>query len=149
MANRKKEELHHLMKYYEQAYFTYDDPVPFKKFEVYPVTVKDYYKFYAAIGVMKMDKNSDIEGVAMSNLGYLIHMIENSENGRSLYNQFITMIEMVSMPVGRCSKEISLSSKTSRTLRPKPISAFIRSFSMVRTEKPFLPAMPVITVSES
>ena len=64
------------------------------------------------------------------------------------YSEATTTL-MVSTPEGRCSKEISLSSRTSRTRRPKPISAFIRSFSMVMTEKPFLPAIPVMMRSVS
>ena len=52
---------------------------------------------------------------------------------------------MVSMPDGTCSKERPLSSKACSTLRPKPISEFILSFSMFTEQKPFLPAMPVIT----
>ena len=34
------------LKYYEQNYFSNDEPVPFVgDLKIYPVTVKDYYKF--------------------------------------------------------------------------------------------------------
>lgn len=95
MATMSLEDLHSLMKYYEQAYFTFDDPVPFKDIYVYPVCVKDYYKFYAALYIIKMDKNEDFEGISMSHLGYLLHKIENDDNGKIMYNQFISIMEMV------------------------------------------------------
>ena len=49
-----------------------------------------------------------------------------------------------SIPVGICSKFTSFSSKTWRIFRQKPNSPFIMSFSTVRAEKPFRPAIPVM-----
>ena len=95
MAKLNQTDLHNLIKYYEQIYFTYDKPVPFLSLDIYPVLVKDYYKFYAALSVVKLDKNEDIEGISMSNLGYLLHMIETKDNGKILYNQLVSLLEIV------------------------------------------------------
>ena len=47
MKNLSRSEMLHLIKYYEQCYFTYDKEIPFKgDLNVYPILVKDYYKFY-------------------------------------------------------------------------------------------------------
>jgi len=54
---------------------------------------------------------------------------------------------IVSIPEGRCSKQRPQFSIASSTRLPKPISAFIMSFSTLIIEKPFLPAIPVITES--
>ena len=54
-----------------------------------------------------------------------------------------TMTHIVSIPEGICSNVTPSFSITSRTFLPKPTSAFIWSFSIVMTEKPFFPAIPV------
>ena len=42
------EQLQKKLDLWEQCYFSLDDPVPFKdNLLVYPVLVKDYYKFYS------------------------------------------------------------------------------------------------------
>ena len=55
---------------------------------------------------------------------------------------------MVSMPVGRCSKDSPASSTTCSTFRPKPFSLFIMAFSTLMTEKPLRPATPVMVGTE-
>ena len=96
MKNLSRSEMLHLIKYYEQCYFTYDKEIPFKgDLNVYPILVKDYYKFYACVDCIRMDKNATIEGVSMSELGYLLHCIENNEDGKTIYSKFIQLIEMV------------------------------------------------------
>ena len=83
------------IKYYEQRYFTNDEPVPFVGgLKIYPVTVKDYYSFYSAISCFTIDKNEDNNGIAMSNLEYLYYRISKDEHGIVL-NQFITLLELI------------------------------------------------------
>ena len=60
-----------------------------------------------------------------------------------------TTTHSVSMPVGRCSKDTQFSSNACKTLRPKPSSLFIIAFSMLMTEKPLRPAMPVMVGCKS
>lgn len=92
----KREELMHLIKYYEQAYFTLDKKIPFKgKLFIHPVLVKDYYKFYSCVDCIRMDKNETMEGVSMSELGYLLYCIETKEDGKTLYNKLIQLCELI------------------------------------------------------
>lgn len=95
MAQLNHEDLYKLIKFYEQIYFTHDEPVPFLSLNIYPVLVKDYYPFYAALSIVRMDKNEDIEGISMSNLGYLFHKIEDEENGKAYFNQLVSLLEIV------------------------------------------------------
>ena len=99
MAKQKKlsrEQILQLMKFYEQKYFTHDEPVPFKKhLKIYPAKVREYYDFYFNILCFKMNKNEDSEGVMMSHLGYLLHKVDDKENGGQIYNQLINLLEMI------------------------------------------------------
>lgn len=91
-----REELLHLIKFYEQCYFTFDDPIPFKAdLQVYPVLVKDYYKFYACVDCIRMDKNATMEGVSMSDLGYLLFCCDKEETGQIVYSKLIQLIELI------------------------------------------------------
>ena len=77
----KREEILSLIKYYEQAYFTNDEPIPFKDgLIIYPVLVKDYYQFYACIYCFKVNKNDDMVGVSMSDLDYILYLCEKDED---------------------------------------------------------------------
>lgn len=83
------------MKFYEQKYFTHDEPVPFKKhLKIYPALVRNYYEFYFNVLCFKMNKNDDPEGVSKSHLGYLIHKIKDEETGKQIYNQLVSLLEM-------------------------------------------------------
>ena len=84
------------IKYYEQRYFSNDEPIPFVDgLDIYPVLVKDYYQFYFVISCFTMNKNEDNEGIAMSNLQYLFHKIFDGEQNMQLLNQLITLLEMI------------------------------------------------------
>ncbi len=82
---------------YEQNFFTYDEPVPFKgNLLIYPATVKDYYKFYNVVSCFTLDKNEDPTGVGLSltELQYVFHLIEQ-ENSYVFRDQFISLLELV------------------------------------------------------
>ena len=75
MPRMDDQQLQRLIDSYEQFYFTHDDPVPFKgKLKIYPVLVKDYYKFYSTVSLFTQNKNEDPtgKGIAMTHLDYLI-----------------------------------------------------------------------------
>ena len=92
----KREQILQLMKFYEQKYFTHDEPVPFKKhLKVYPAKVRDYYDFYYNVMCFKMNKNEDPEGVSMSHLGYLLHKIQDENTGKQVYNQLVDLMELI------------------------------------------------------
>lgn len=107
-------ELEEKLDYYEQAYFSTDDPVPFRGgLKIYPVLSKDYYKFYSCLPAFTMDKNvkkvkvvdekgveqikevSNPQGIAMSHMGYLIDCMENPDYGQAITQQVVGMFEMV------------------------------------------------------
>lgn len=99
MAKQKKltrEQVLQLMKFYEQKYFTHDEPVPFKKhLKIYPAIVREYYDFYFNILCFKMNKNEDPEGVSMSHLGYLLHKLDDEQTGAQTRVQLINLLEMI------------------------------------------------------
>jgi len=84
------------IEFLEQFYFSTDDPVPFKdSLEIYPVLVKDYYKFYSLIPCFTFDKNKTMEGISMSNLGYAFKLMEDNETGSFFTTQFISLLELI------------------------------------------------------
>lgn len=91
------EEFAHKLKYYEQNYFTNDEPVPFiGNLKLYPATVKDYYKFYSLISIFTLNKNEDPKGISMSNLEYIFYkMSQEGDEGEFFARQFIALLEMV------------------------------------------------------
>ena len=82
---------------YEQKYFTYDKPVPFKAdLYIYPAKVKDYYNFYNLISCFTMDKNDDPsgEGLSMTDLQYVFHLMKQ-DNSFVFKDQFVGLLELV------------------------------------------------------
>lgn len=68
-------------KYVEQ-YRTFDEPVPFKGLLIYPIKVKDYYKFISNMDVLRIEKNKipDLEIIQMSYLTFLLNLIIESKD---------------------------------------------------------------------
>ena len=90
-----REELLVKLKYYEQAYFTNDEPVPFVgDLQIYPALVKDYYKFYSLVPCFTMNKNEDPEGIIYSHLGYVFKKIKEDESG-FFGRQFVQLLSLV------------------------------------------------------
>ena len=104
------EQLQKKLDLWEKCYFSLDEAVPFKdNLKVYPVLVKDYYKFYSCFPCLTMDKNtkmvigedgtpikvSNPKGIGMSYLGYLIESMQEGEIGATLTSQLIGLIELV------------------------------------------------------
>lgn len=82
---------------YEQNYFTYDKPIPFKAdLYIHPAKVKDYYKFYNLISCFTMDKNDDPsgEGLSMTDLQYMFYLMKQ-DNSLVFKDQFIGLLELV------------------------------------------------------
>ena len=93
------EDINKLIEVYKQVYFTHDKPVPFKgELTLYPVKVKDYYTYYAALDILRFEKNEDPSGVGipMSHLGYLIYKSkQDNEEGKEVTRKIISMLELV------------------------------------------------------
>ena len=98
------------LKIWEQVYFSIDEPVPFKKkFKIYPILARDYYKFYTVLQCLTLDKTSkeiidedgkrkkvsNPQGIGMSYLQYLISEIEqDNDYGKVLSSYLTTILEM-------------------------------------------------------
>lgn len=91
------EEFASKLKYYEQNYFSNDEPVPFVgDLKIYPAVVKDYYKFYSLIPIFTLNKNDDPKGIPMSNLEYIFYKMSiEGDEGEFFARQFISLLEMV------------------------------------------------------
>ena len=113
------EQLQEKIDFYEKFYFALDEPVPFKNgLYIYPVLVKDYYKFYTYYSCLTMDKNtkkqkymdkdlftgqevekvrdvSNPKGLSMSYMAYLIEMMEDEDFGRVITNNVTSLLELV------------------------------------------------------
>lgn len=122
-------ELETKLDYYEQVYFGLDEPIPFKSgLKLYPVLVKDYYRFYNCFGCISADKNikmitgpdgrpkrvSNPKGIGQSYLDYLIDQMEDPEKGAIVTNQVMDLLELVfhvekGQYCTKCGKQISYS----------------------------------------
>lgn len=84
------------IEYFSQMYFEVDKPVPFKdELKIYPIKVKDYYKFYSVIPVFTIDKNSDNNGISKSYLDYLCYLMSDKEAGQRYISQLILLLQMI------------------------------------------------------
>lgn len=98
---------------YEDVYFPFDEPVPFKKgLKIYPVTVRNYNKFHNCLSCLMMDKNSKMileenergeleekkvsnpAGISMSYMAYLIDQMKNSDRGELYTSQILTLFDL-------------------------------------------------------
>ncbi len=78
---------------YVEKYRTFDEPVPFKDVLIYPVKVKDYYRFMSNIDILKIDKDKipDVRVMQMSYLTFILGIIIESEEYRDM---FINILEL-------------------------------------------------------
>lgn len=103
-------ELQQKLDYYEQVYYSLDEPIPFKgDLLCYPVLVKDYYNFYNCFGCLSMDKMvktivdengmpkkvSNPKGIGQSYLEYLIDEMKDPLKGPFLTQQLMNLLELV------------------------------------------------------
>lgn len=92
-------QIKNLVEAYKQFYFTHDEPVPFKgHLHIYPVLVKDYYRFYTLIDIFTIEKNEDKtgKGIAMTNLDYLLYLTGNDNpDGDMVASKIINMFELI------------------------------------------------------
>lgn len=68
-----------------EIFYIYDNPVPYKNLEIYPVTVKDYMKFHYFVDCLLLDKNSfpDAKIISMTYLRFLYYI--SGDGNDSLY----------------------------------------------------------------
>lgn len=81
---------------YEQE-LTNDEPINFNGLLIYPVTVRDYFKFMAFSNILCIDKNSipDPNIISMSYLDFLIYlMTQTGEESNSYSYAFYELLKM-------------------------------------------------------
>ena len=91
-----EQDFFHKLEYIEQIFFSNDEPVPLKEgLKIYPVKLKDYYKFYSLIGCFTVDKNMDMEnmGISKSHLSYALLLMDKDKQGFG--SRFIELLKMV------------------------------------------------------
>ena len=91
----KEDEFQEKLPIFEQLYFANDEPIPFKgDLKIYPVKVKDYYKFYSLLSCFTVDKNVDIEnmGVSKTHLGYIFVLMDKD---KGFGGRFIELLKLV------------------------------------------------------
>lgn len=85
------------IEYYKQMYIEMDENIPFKDKFLHPIKAKDYYNFYGTIGCFTLDKNKDPEGIALSNLEYILKNIELDAT-RIYHRKLMKLLEMCFEP---------------------------------------------------
>ena len=104
---------------YEDREFTYDEPIPFCGLEIYPITMRHYNEFLNVNSCLLLDRTSDIKGLRMTNLEYLLSKMKDVEGddlatqeARLLSYKFSRLIELVfhtqmGVRCKRCGKVMS------------------------------------------
>ena len=69
------------IEYLKRQYFTFDKPIPFKSFYIYPVMLEEYYDFMYSHDILDIDKDSipDKKIIKMTYLEFLINILQESE----------------------------------------------------------------------
>ncbi len=63
------------------TYFQFDEPIPFKEgLTLYPINVKNHDEFLAASECLTLNKMDSVEGIQLSNLGYLLFKMNDKEH---------------------------------------------------------------------
>ena len=75
---------------YVERYRTFDEPVPFNGLLIYPIKVRDYFKFITCVDVLRIEKNKipDIEIIQMSYLSFVLRLIMEED----MYKQYFIEI---------------------------------------------------------
>lgn len=100
------------IQYYEDRYFTFDEPVPFCGLFIYPVTVRNYATFLSVSECLRLNKNETPQGVRMSHLDFLLSKITDKENGRTWTAKFSKLLELIfhienGLKCNKCGKFIT------------------------------------------
>lgn len=62
-------------------YFQFDEPIPFKEgLTLYPINVRYHDEFLAASECLTLNKMDSVEGIQLSNLGYLLFKMNDKEH---------------------------------------------------------------------
>lgn len=82
------------VEYFRDQYFVYDEPLPYKDFMLYPVSVKNYNEFLSASECLILNKNDDIKGLRMTYIDYLIDKLQDEKEGPIWSMKFTKIVEL-------------------------------------------------------
>lgn len=80
--------------FFKERFFTYDEPLPFAGFMLYPVPLKNYNEFMSACACLTLNKNDEFAGVKKTHLGYLVMKINDEKEGPLWASRFSKIIEL-------------------------------------------------------
>lgn len=119
----KKEELERDISFYQERYFTFDEPVPFDGLTLYPATVRNYNSFMSSSTCCTLNKNDDPEGLRLTHLDYLMKKLKDEKDG-PLWCTRLTKLVEVCMHIEngykcpKCGKHISITEFFMRLSNP-------------------------------
>lgn len=82
------------IRYLETRYCTYDLPIEFEGFTLYPVKMQDYNEFLSASSCLTLIKNDDIMGIKKTYLEYLLSKINDPLEGAFWSMRLSTIAEL-------------------------------------------------------
>ena len=79
-----------------EPYTALDRPIPYKGLNIYPILVKDWYKFISAYDILNIDKTqlNDINVIQMSYLKFMLELILSNVDGDIWKDKFLTILEL-------------------------------------------------------
>ena len=94
------------VEFFTDKYFTYDQPLPYKNFMLYPVYVKNYSEFLSSSVCLTLNKNDDFKSIKMTHLDFLISKLRDEKEGPLWSMRFSKILELcLHVPNGlRCQK---------------------------------------------
>ena len=118
------------VEFLKRSYFELDKPVPYNEFFLYPVKVKDYYRFFSGVDSLLLDKNKEVSGIALSHLGYLF--LKMQEEPDKQYGIRLALIIELCLGI-----ENGLFCKCGNKIKVEEISKKLQIFSTVTNPKVF------------
>lgn len=82
---------------YVERYRTFDEPVPYKDIFVYPVKVRDYYRFTSSLDVLTIEKNK-IPDVKIIQMSYLLFLLQIIIEDVKFKDKFINILDLCFRP---------------------------------------------------
>lgn len=76
-----------------QQYTTLDEPIPYKELKIYPVKVKDIFKFLSSCDILTIDKNKipDIKVIQMSYLQFIFEIMSGEKEWADKFLNIISV----------------------------------------------------------
>ena len=87
-------EIEEEVEFFRDRYFTYDEPLPYKNWVLYPVKVKNYTEFLSSSACLTLNKNDTFETIQMSHIDYLVSKLKDEKEGPLWSMRFSKILEL-------------------------------------------------------